>query len=629
MLKKLPGNRFRLVLPVLGLAVLAAVAMNFTGSVSSTAQDTGTMEKMVVSAGTVSIDLDRSLLTGSRKNSTAALRLNAAPDNFFTVIAYNDELRGSIPGTMALTAQDTYSLPGRLGSAYQNLVFEALPMGSGHEFAVRDANTGFTFFNLQGHMFAYDPANRAFTIKGGKLLLTDEFAADLGRPAAAGTVVGSISIETTLRPIEVTTFLNGEVESAGVPAGPDAGTVPGPDVIVGDLFDLGQVTGDGTTVGLAVGTTSCNKGIIPLNWFQNGNNDHPVIPQNLYRMSGGPNNNDRFEQIGQSWVKHAFTALQQNFCGFGCNSSGTGTLLGSGCSDPYSAGLNAGPNLGSRAFINPFTGFFPTGTTTNNNHGGHSHTGAAHNIRTPIADLNTTQNAGATYYAEAQYITPHEYAHCQANPTQCNMYNNVSYRRYNVSGTTSFSFSPVGSTVREAPAISAWPGATIVEVKPAPGVDGVAYVAYKVTQPTTGVWRYEFAIYNQNLDRAISSFGIPLGNGVTITNTDFNMPPQHPGWVNDGTVGNTGFSSTPWTQTNLTGSISWGTESFALNQNANAVRWGTLYNIGFDSNRGPVPGLATIGFFKTGEPITIPVQIPTPSATQGCSRSQFLNRLCE
>ena len=36
-----------------------------------------------------------------------------------------------------------------------------------------------------------------------------------------------------------------------------------------------------------------------LTWLANPNNDHPVIPQNIYRMSGGGSNNDRFEQIGQ------------------------------------------------------------------------------------------------------------------------------------------------------------------------------------------------------------------------------------------------------------------------------------------------------------------------------------------
>ena len=72
------------------------------------------------------------------------------------------------------------------------------------------------------------------------------------------------------------------------------------------------------------------------------------------------------------------------------------------------------------------------------------------------SDLNTTLNPGATYYAEVQYITPHEYAWCQTHPGQCNMYNNASYRQFSVSGTTSFTFSPVGSTVRMTPAINAW-----------------------------------------------------------------------------------------------------------------------------------------------------------------------------
>ena len=76
------------------------------------------------------------------------------------------------------------------------------------------------------------------------------------------------------------------------------------------------------------------------------------------------------------------------------------------------------------------------------------------------ADLNTTLNPGATYYAEAQYVTPHEYAWCQSHAGQCNMYNNASYRRFNVSGTTSFSFSASGSTVRTTPAIDAWRLAT-------------------------------------------------------------------------------------------------------------------------------------------------------------------------
>ena len=47
-----------------------------------------------------------------------------------------------------------------------------------------------------------------------------------------------------------------------------------------------------------------------MDWFALPNTDHPVIPQNLYRMSGGANNDERFEQIGQSWLKHAFVGIE-------------------------------------------------------------------------------------------------------------------------------------------------------------------------------------------------------------------------------------------------------------------------------------------------------------------------------
>ncbi|MEP6920841.1 MAG: hypothetical protein ABI967_06930, partial [bacterium] len=246
-----------------------------------------------------------------------------------------------------------------------------------------------------------------------------------------------------MRTIEITQLVNGEVRSSVMPPteGIKAGTIPGPDVIVGDLSGLQQFGNSGTQVGLAVATDSCNAATEPLNWFASPNNDHPVIPQNLYRLSGGTTNDERFEQIGQSSVKHAFTALQNNICGFGCVATG-GTTLGSGCSDPYSASLNAGPSLGSRAWINPFTGAYPRGdsATPPNNHTGHTHTGTSHRIVVEVNDLNTTLNSGATYYAESQYVTPHEYAWCQAHPGQCNMYNNASYRRFNVTGTSSFSF---------------------------------------------------------------------------------------------------------------------------------------------------------------------------------------------
>src|SRR5213078_4187157 len=96
-------------------------------------------------------------------------------------------------------------------------------------------------------------------------------------------------------------------------------------------------------------------------------------------------------------------------------------------------------------------------------------------------------------------------------------------------------------------------------------------------------------------------------------------PIQHPGWANDGTFNNQGYSSTPWAVTQASDSITWNSETFAQNQNANAIRFGTLYNFRFDADQPPQSANATVGFFKTGSPITAAIQAPaggvTPTAT--------------
>jgi hypothetical protein len=615
---------------------------------------TGTFQKMIVENGSVTMALDLDRLNGI--SSTAAgpvtLHFAAEANSFFTILVFNDLLRGLEPSSMALAQQNSssaainapgYSLPAELSTSLKQLVIEKLPSDAAFDLALRDGKTGFTFFNIEGHQYDYDPNAQSLTITGGNLLVSQEFANALGRRSDAGAIAGTISIGTTMQPIEVRTVVNGEIQSAIMPplravqrrsavqagaAGADAPTlVAGPDVIVGDLPEMAQYGRIVGFVGLGIGTTSCNNGDQPLHWFALPNTDHPVIPQNFYRMSGGADNSDRFEQIGQSWVKHAFAALEGDACSFGCNTSGctTGSNLCPGCSDPYGSSLNASQDsIGSRAWVNPFTGSFPSGA---NNHTGHNHTGTSHRVTTATSDLDPSLNPGATYFAEAQYVTPHEYSWCQSHPGECNMYNNASYREFTVhGGPTNFTFSGVGSTVRMQPAIMAWTGATVSQAEPDPGNDGIVFVGYKVTGPNAGLWHYEYAIYNQNLDRGIQSFEVifPLFPPFLLTDIEFHAPPQEPGWPNDGTFNNQGYSSTPWTVTQAPNSITWNCETFAQNQNANAIRWGTLYNFRFDSSAPPELSTANIGFFKTGSPISVeilaPAQsdatpTPTPSAT--------------
>lgn len=627
-MKLIRNGLLRVVVPIVALCLFAALFLNVTEqeTVAGPQGDTGRLEKMIVAGGTVNVEIDFERLNAGASRSRMTLLGFEAPKNaFFTVMAFNDEFRGTLPSSMELSLKERNGIRSRQVVSFGDLMLESSPFGTDHELMIRDSKTGFHYFNIEGHIYDYDAYERLLAMEPGRLLISEPLAERLGRPSDAGTVVGHISATLNMRVIEIAYIVNGEVAADTLPAlrEDDLNIRPGPDVVVGDIIGLAQFGSSvGGRVGLAVGTDSCNFGTVDLNWFALPSNDHPVIPQNLYRMSGGANNNERFEQIGQSNVKHAFTALTQNICQLGCNGVG-GSRLGSGCSDPYSASLNAGPNLGSRAWINPYTGAFPRGdsATPPNNHSGHAHTGTSHRVLTNISDLVAAENPGATYYAEAQYVTPHEFAWCQANPGQCNMYNNVSYRRYNVSGTTSFTFSAVGSTVREKVAVMAWPDATFLEIRPAPGVDGIGTVAHKVTNPSPGVWHYEYAIHNQNLDRAIREFAVPIGQGVVIENIGFHAPPQHPGWTFDGTSNNAGYSETPWATDLSSGSLTWSTETFAQNPNANAIRWGTMYNFRFRSNRPPTVANATIGFYKTGDPINVLVQVPSAVAVANVSVS--------
>ena len=518
---------------------------------------TGTLQKMIVENASVTMQLDLNGLNGSSSLVARPVPLHfvAAPNSFFSILVFNDFLRGIQPGSMALALQHSSSvgvnapgysnLPAALRSSLKRLTVEKLPSGQGFDLAVRDSNTGFTFFNIEGHQYNYDATAQSLSITGGRLLISKQFASTLGIPSEAGSLAGTIAIGAAMQPIQIDQLVRGETKSMVLPpmqhaVGPGApDLVPGPDVIVGDLEDVAQFNSPvGTQVGLAIGTDSCNNGDQPVNWLALPNTDHPVVPQNLYRMSGGANNDARFEQIGQSWMKHTFLALQEGVCGT-CNTSppcNPGPQLCPGCSDPYTSGLNGDQgSIGSRAWVNPFTGSFPS---TANNHSGHSHDNVSHRILVETSDLIPAQNSGASYFGEAAYISPHEYTWCQSHPTQCNMFNNYSYRRFSVTGgPTFFNFPALGSTIRMQPAIQAWAAtnATVNQIEPDPGNDGIWLMGYKITNPSAGVWHYEYALFNMNLDRGIQSFNVPLSAGVNVSNIGFHAPPQHPGWANDGT----------------------------------------------------------------------------------------------
>ena len=200
------------------------------------------------------VDLNRLNDAGSatEKSKLETLRFALAPDSFFTIVVTNNVLRGPLPGSMGLIPQNAANLPALLNASLHQLVLEKMQSDEAYDLVVRDSKSGFVFFNVEGHQYDYDAGTRSLSINDGALLISDEFARQLGRPGEAGAVAGKISVAASMSPIEIQTVVNGEVQAAvlpplrsradaGAPNAPDAVTsVPGPDVIVGDLPAVAQ-----------------------------------------------------------------------------------------------------------------------------------------------------------------------------------------------------------------------------------------------------------------------------------------------------------------------------------------------------------------------------------------------------
>ena len=376
----------------------------------------------------------------------------------------------------------------------------------------------------------------------------------------------------------------GHVSARPGDGGVAGGANPGADVIVGSIPDVskyGSVVVSGQTImAYAIGTTSCNIGTAQLEWFAQPSNRHPFIPQNMFRHKDG-----RLEQIGMSWGKHGFTALQGTLCG-SCQSSGTGNFLGIGCSDPYSSGLNGSQSgLGARWEVNASTGFFP-GTYNQGMPGAPSTIGRR--LQVNANDLNPSLNAGSSYLVEAQYIHPQDAA-------AGNDDNNGSWRAFTVGSLTSgaYTLTLTGPTVQQKSAIEAWPTlnpAVTLVTRDVAG-DGRFILGYYVRSNGNGTWRYEYAIQNINSDRSGGRFSVPIGSGATITNVGFRDVNYHSGEP---------FDSTDWSASVSGGSVTWQGGVHSTNPNGNALRFCTMYNFWFDADRPPTQALATLGLFKPG-----------------------------
>src|SRR5258708_12915612 len=82
----------------------------------------GTVQKMIVENGSVTMDLDLNRLNGINSTSArpVALHFTVAANSFFSIVVFKDLLRGPEPGSMALIPQNPASA-GPSAAAYSAL----------------------------------------------------------------------------------------------------------------------------------------------------------------------------------------------------------------------------------------------------------------------------------------------------------------------------------------------------------------------------------------------------------------------------------------------------------------------------------------------------------------------------
>jgi len=554
------------------------------------------------------------------------------------VVTVDDD--GSIHYQGTIQHEGGLALGGRRNSQeVSTLTIGAQQTGGGTQFAVLDLRRGSSHaLDLVGAEIRIDSAAGTLFIASSDLRLSPSWAKALNQPNLARESIGSITVRAALQRVggdnqEADTSLSTELDTPEVTP---AGSI-GPDVIVGVLHATASwgrndpEDGSPDISAFSIGTTSCNAGDVELDWIPGGSHLHPEIPQNMFRLKG-----NRFEQIGQSWIKHGFFALQGSACyppcdgDFDvdcCRDSRTGSRLGVGCSDPYGASLNGSQtNMGPRSSVNAFTGTFVDAPA--------NFTGFEvidRRLQVHDADLDPALNAGALYFAESQYVMPDD---AQAG----NGENNASYRRILVGldngmndssnpcngvfsieqGEYCIKLSGQFQTQQREPGIRAWkdhdPEVMETDIR-IPG-EGLFLLSAKAIDLDNGSWEYEYALQNLNSHQSCNSFSLPLPSGTIVGETGFHDVDYH-----SRRTGGVDYDGTDWPATVTESFISWSTDQFATSPNANALRWGTLYNFRFITNAAPSETAVTLGLFRPGDHTSVTGTTLGPAGVLDCNEN--------
>lgn len=362
---------------------------------------------------------------------------------------------------------------------------------------------------------------------------------------------------------------------------------------VGSNNDYRYYGQSGGLAAYAVATTSCNVGSLPVLW-DNSIDQAPAIATNMFRIHDG-----RIVQLGYSWLKDGFCAVNENSCGT-CQTTNCDTL-GLGCADTYSAGLNDGASGVSKYQLNPTTGEWPSGSWQ----GPVGPLPLRGRLQVPVAEL---MDSSSTYVSESLYISEDD--HMAGNAR-----NNASWQEFRFDAIDDLT--NLGPVQMFNPAIYAWknqhPDVNIDEVvnfgEGGTNVHGYYFVGSKATSLGGGTWRYDYAIYNMNSAQGVGSFSFDAN--VAARGLAFRDVDHHSG---------SPWSGADWSYANPGTTHRWSAPTtYAQDPNGNALRWGTMYTFSMTTQTAPQAGTgqATLELYAPGSGSQLLADVILPSSDNG------------
>ena len=361
-------------------------------------------------------------------------------------------------------------------------------------------------------------------------------------------------------------------------------------------------------------TNSAKTAAIP--WYRKfsgdfppyGNDQHPLLIWNIYRIDNG---GEQIKQVGRSGVKHAYVTANSG-CNGGCPNThpqNNFNILWPNCQDTYGTGDNDNSlNLGPRSEIVPATAqwgrcgsVYDADCNSFNDFPTIGDFDYRTEIRESAIDINI--HANSEFHVEAWYLVREDQ----------NIYNTMGTRRFFPVYSSAWFLSTAGQDFTQGPLIDRWVSPDSVGLaernRRLDSPEGHLKLAVKVTELSPGQYRYEYAMANFDLARAVTLGSEP--NLEVISNRgliaiELPLPAE-------ASLEQERFFDGDYDDDNGWEFVRDGEVLRIVGDMDSTLDWGTMFSFGFQTDQAPTAGAAALPMADSGTPSSYAISTLVPN----------------